>query len=80
LNKIEYGDEHESNPPHVVAESQVASDYVLEKSDGLGLDELVDHIAEDRADGVKAFVGVADVREASFVKENLLNDEDGNCF
>ena len=80
MNEIKHEGEHESNTPHVVAESQVASDYVLEKPNSLGLDELVDHIAEHGANSVKAFIGVADVRQASLIKKDLLNDEDGDCF
>ena len=51
---------------------------MLEQADGLGVHQLSDHIAEDGADGVEALVCLADVPEAGFVEEDLLNDEDGN--
>lgn len=44
--------------PEVVREAQVATDDVLEEADGLGLDELLDHVGEDCADGVEALVGL----------------------
>ena len=62
--------------PEVVAEAQVAAHDVLEEAHGLRLDELVHHVREHRADGVEALVGVADVREAGLVEEDLLHDED----
>ena len=62
--------------PRVVAQPKVATDDVFEKSDGLGLDELVDHVAEDRTDGEKAFVSVTDIGEAGLVEKDLLHDED----
>jgi hypothetical protein len=62
--------------PRVVAQPEVATDDVFEESDRLGLDELVDHVAEDGADGEKAFVGVTDVGETGLVEEDLLHDED----
>jgi len=62
--------------PRVVAQPKVATDDVFEKSDGLGLDELVDHVAEDGTDGEKAFVSVTDIGEASLVEKDLLHDED----
>jgi hypothetical protein len=49
---------------------------VFEEADGLGLDELVDHVAEDGADGKEALVGVTDVGEPGLVEEDLLHDED----
>jgi hypothetical protein len=51
---------------------------MLEQSDGLLLDELVDHVAEDSADGVEALVRLADVGQTDIVQEDLLDDEDGN--
>ena len=63
-------------PPRVVAQPEVATDDVFEESDRLGLDELVDHVAGDGADGEKAFVSVTDVGETGLVEEDLLHDED----
>jgi hypothetical protein len=57
---------------------QEAADDVLEQTDSLLLDQLVDHVAEDGADGVEAFVRLADVGEASVVEEDFLDDEDGD--
>lgn len=53
---------------------------MLEQSHRLSLDKLVDHVTQDGSNGVEAFVGVADVREASLVEKDLLNDEDRNCL
>ena len=64
--------------PRIVTQPKVATNDVLEESDRLRLDELVNHVAKDSADGEKAFVGVTDIREASLVKEDLLHDENGN--
>ncbi len=51
---------------------------MFEESDRLRLDELIDHVAKDGADGKKALVGVTDVREACLVEEDLLHDKD--CY
>ncbi len=48
---------------------------MFEESDRLRLDELIDHVAKDGADGKKALVGVTDVREACLVEEDLLHDK-----
>lgn len=53
---------------------------MLQKSDCLGFDELVDHVAQDSTDGVEALVSMADVCEACFVEEDLLDDEDRHRF
>ena len=53
--------------PRIVAQPEVATDDVFEESDRLGLDELVDHVAEDGTDGEKAFVSVTNVGEAGLV-------------
>ena len=49
---------------------------MFEEADGLGLDELIDHVAEDGADGKEALVCVADVGEPGLVEEDLLHNED----
>ena len=53
---------------------------MLEQSDCLDLDKATDHVAQDRADGVEALVSGADIVQASVVQEDLLHDENGNCF
>jgi hypothetical protein len=53
---------------------------MFEESDRLGFDELVDHVAEDSADGEEAFVGVTNIGEPGLVEEDLLDDEDRNSF
>jgi hypothetical protein len=64
--------------PRVVTQSEIATDDVFEESDRLRLDELIDHVAKDGADGEKALIGVTDVREPGLVEEDLLYDED--CY
>ena len=68
------------NSPEIVAEPQVAAHDVLEQAHGLCLDELVDHVAENHANGVETLVSVADVSEARVVQKDLLNNEDSHCF
>jgi hypothetical protein len=51
---------------------------VLKQADRLLLDKLIDHVAEDRADGVKALVCLADICETNVVQQDLLNDKDGD--
>lgn len=51
---------------------------VLEQADGLLLYELVDHITEDSADCIEAFVGLTDVRKPYIVQKDLLYDENGD--
>lgn len=41
---------------------------MLEEANGLLLDKLVDHVTEDGADGVEAFISLADVRKANVIK------------
>jgi len=49
---------------------------VLEQTDGLLLDQLVDHVAKHGADGVEALVRLTDVGQAGIVEQDLLDDED----
>jgi hypothetical protein len=63
--------------PRVVTQSEIATDDMFEESDRLRLDELIDHVAKDGADGEKALIGVTDVREPGLVEKDLLYDE--NC-
>ena len=53
---------------------------MLEESDRLRLYELVDHVAKDGTNGEETLVGVTDVGEPGFVEEDLLHDEDCDCF
>lgn len=64
--------------PQIVAQPQVAPHHVLEQPHSLRLHELVDHVAQYGADGVEPLIGVADVRQAGLVEEDLLHDEDGD--
>jgi len=64
--------------PRVVTQPKVATDDVFEESDRLRLDELVDHVAEDGADGKEALVSVANIGQPRFVEQDLLDDEDGD--
>ncbi len=63
--------------PRVVTQSEIATNDMFEESDRLRLDELIDHVAKDGADGEKALICVTDVREPGLIEEDLLYDEDG---
>ena len=64
--------------PQVVAETQVASHDVFEQANSLRLHKLIDHVAQNRSNRVKPFVCVADVGQAGLVKQDLLDNEDGD--
>ena len=51
---------------------------MLQESHSLGLDQLVDHIAEHCPDSIEAFISLTDVGEAHLVEEDFLDDEDGD--
>ena len=53
---------------------------MLEQTNRLRLDELVDHVAEHGADGEEAFVSVTNIGQPRFVEQDLLDDEDGDRF
>jgi len=53
---------------------------MLEQSHSLRLHKLVHHITQHRSDSIEPLVGMADIRKARLIKQNLLNDEDGNSF
>lgn len=53
---------------------------MLQQTNSLRLDKLINHIAENGTHGIKSLVGVADIRQASLVQQDLLNDEDGDGF
>lgn len=60
----------------VVTQTEIAPNNVLEKAYCLAVDDLCDHVVENSADSIKAFVCLADVRQAHIVQEDLLYDED----
>ena len=64
----------------VVTQAQVTTDDMLEESHGLSFHELIDHVAQDGPHGIETFVSMADVRQACFIKKDLLDDEDGYRF
>lgn len=68
------------NVPHIVAQPQVTAHNMLEQPDSLGFHKLIHHVAEDGADGVEAFIGMAYVRQAGFVQKNLLHNENSDGF
>jgi hypothetical protein len=51
---------------------------VLEQSDSLLFHQLIDHVAEDRTDSIKALIGLADVSETNVVQKDLLHNENGH--
>ena len=59
---------------------QETADDMLKQSDCLDLDKASNHVAQDGADGVEAFVGGADVVQTGVVEEDFLHDENGDCF
>jgi len=65
--------------PHLHVPKETPNN-VLEQADRLLFDKLVDHVAEDRADGVEALVCLANVCQTNVVQQDLLYDEDGNCL
>lgn len=53
---------------------------MLQQPNRLCFHELIHHVAQHSADGIKPFIRMADVRQARLVEEDLLNNEDGNRF
>ena len=53
---------------------------MLQQADCLGLNKLVDHVAQDGSDSVEPFVGMTDIGETSLIQEDLLYNEDGNSL
>ena len=64
----------------IVTQAQVTADDMLEESHGLSFHELIDHVAQNGPHGIETFVSMADVRQACFIKKDLLDDEDGYRF
>lgn len=53
---------------------------MLEQSDSLCLDKLLDHIAQHSADCVEPLVGLTDVGESHLIEQDLLDNKDRNCL
>ena len=53
---------------------------MLEKTDGLLLYELVDHVAKNGTNCVKALIRLANVCETNVIQQNLLHNEDSDCL
>jgi hypothetical protein len=68
------------NIPHIVAKAEIAPHDMLEQSHSLRLHKLVHHIAQHSSNSIEPLIGVADIRQASLIEQNLLNDEDGDGF
>ena len=48
--------------PQVITQPEITTHNMFQEPHSLRLDELVDHVAEDGADGVEPLVCVADIR------------------
>ena len=57
---------------------QEATHDVLEKAYRLSLDKANHHVAENGTNGVEPLIGCADISQPRIIKQNLLNDEDGD--
>ncbi len=68
------------NVPQVVAQPQITSNNVLEETNCLCFDQLIDHVAENGSHGVEPFICVADIGQTRFIEEDLLDDKDCDCF
>lgn len=53
---------------------------MLQKPDCLRIDQIVHHRTQDGAHGIESLVCLTDVRQAEIIEQDLLNDEDGDCF
>jgi hypothetical protein len=53
---------------------------MFEKADRLGLNKLIDHIAENGPNSVEAFISVADISQSCLVEQNLLDNKYGNSL
>jgi hypothetical protein len=51
---------------------------VLQQADCLLFHQLIDHVAQDSANGVEALVCLANICQSHVVEEYLLHDEDGD--
>jgi len=76
---VEYGSRQE-HAPKIIAQAEIAPDNVLKEPDSLSLNKLIYHITQHSSDSVEAFIGMADISEASLVKEDFLNNKDGDSF
>lgn len=51
---------------------------MLEKPHCLLVHQLSDHVAQYRSNSVEALVGLADVLQTHVIKQDLLDDKDGD--
>lgn len=51
---------------------------MLQQTDRLLFNKLIDHVAEDSTHSVKAFVGLTDVGKTDVIEQYLLNNENGH--
>lgn len=66
--------------PRVIAKAKITTHDMLEQSHSLRLHKLVHHIAQHSSDSIEPLIGVADIRQARLIKQNFLNDENGDSF
>lgn len=57
-----------------------APDHMLQEPNGLLLDQLSDHIAENGSNRIEPFISMTNVSESSVVEENLLHNKYGHCL
>jgi len=57
---------------------QKASNDVFQEPHCLCLDQTDDHIAQDGSNGIKAFIGRADIPKSSVVEKDFLHNENGD--
>lgn len=57
-----------------------AADDVLQKPHSLLLNKLRDHVAQYGSHRIKSLIGSTDICKTNIVKENLLYNENCNCF
>lgn len=53
---------------------------MLEKANSLLFNQLRDHIAQNRSDSVESLVSGANVGKPNIIKQDLLDNEDGNSL
>lgn len=66
--------------PGVVREAEVAFNDVFEESDGKGVNELEDHVAEDRTNRIESLVCLADICQSCFIQQNPLHNKNRNLL
>ena len=76
----EYASRQNVGSPEVIAQSQITPDNVLQQSNGLGFHQLSDHIAQYGSNCVEPLICMTDVGQASFIEQDLLDNEDGDSL